>query len=87
MSRRRGDEVFDCSGSGVELPLALRKAAGIVTRRDPQETGATTCAFCGVRYFLRPEGSPLAENGRCRNCATKREEAAVVPIRRRRASA
>jgi len=82
------EPVFDCTGPGVTLPLALRQAAGTPTTAGPQETGYVTCGECGVRYAARPAGSFLPEDGRCRACATRQKpKADVLPLRRGRRSA
>lgn len=73
---------YDCSGPGLALPLALRRAAGAPELAGTPEVAS--CESCGVRYFTRPAGSPLAENGHCRACAVGTKPAAVLPMRPRR---
>lgn len=87
--------LFDLTGLGCPLPLALaRKAA-----RPPEDPAieppspVTSCADCGVRYLPRPTGSALPENGRCRACAGgagpevstlgREVDRAVAPFQRR----
>jgi len=83
MSRADECSVYDASGQGVALPLALRRAAG-ASAPEPS-LAIVSCQTCGIRYFARPQGSPLAENGHCRACATKAAASTVVvDLRRRR---
>lgn len=63
--------VYDLTGLGRPLPLALaRKAA---PSDGPPVPSVLSCARCGIRYFTRPPGSALAEDGHCRECATGAE--------------
>lgn len=59
-----GDTVYDLSGTGISLPLALREATGIQVLANQ----VAKCK-CGVNYFIRPTGSEVPENGECRQCA------------------
>lgn len=76
-------DVYDLTGLGCSLPLALSRKEE--KREDPQPA-VTSCSECGVRYFARPKGSPLAENGMCRACCTSSSAntAAVTKFDRRR---
>lgn len=84
MRRALEPEVYDCSGAGVALPLAIRRAAG-KEAGDTLASDVVRCSTCGVRYFARPTGSHLPEDGRCRSCASGKTAATapVVPLRRR----
>lgn len=67
--------VYDLTGLGRPLPLALARKA---ENRSPAAPPVTTCSKCGVRYFTRPVGSQLAEDGLCRECSEGREP---LPLR------
>lgn len=83
MSDQARRTVYDASGPGVALPLALRRASGAGAPEPSLEIA--TCQTCGVRYFARPQGSPLAEDGHCRTCAQQAAApSVVVELRRRR---
>lgn len=72
------------TAAGFPLLRILARASG---RQAPASTpGVTICERCETRYFTRPEGSALPENGCCRACATEEKSAAVVQISRPRRS-
>lgn len=83
----KSDRVYDLSGEGVSLPLALRQAADIQIAANV----IAICSKCSIKYFVRPTQSAVPENGECYRCATGAEPyiverdkpAKVMPMRRR----
>lgn len=64
------------TAAGFPLLRILAAASG---RQAPASApGVTVCERCETRYFTRPTGSALAENGRCRACNAAPAPAAVV---------
>ena len=62
--------------SRYPLPLYLRHSAGLPPPEPPR---VVACSACGVRYFERPAGSHLPEDGRCRACVTGATRPAARP--------